>query len=200
MWIQRRIRSTIERVAKERPVVLVTGARQAGKTSLLETAFPDFGYVSLDEPLEAEQAEHASNEFLERHPAPVIVDEVQYAPKLLRALKRVVDAERDRVGCFLLTGSQKFALMQGVSESLAGRVSILELHSLSLAERQAAFGPMADRKALLEALWRGGYPELHARSLDPRRFYADYVATYLDSPLAIIRPNPRRGSKQFKYV
>ncbi|MDH5670933.1 MAG: ATP-binding protein [Myxococcales bacterium] len=170
----------LERIAAQRPVVLLTGARQSGKTSLLETAFASHGYVSLDEPLEAEQAEQAGAHFLERHPPPVIVDEVQYAPGLLRVLKYAVDRERERCGQYLLTGSQKFALMQGVSESLAGRVAILELHSLSLGEIEGVRGPIDNRPALLEALWRGGYPELLARDLAPPRFYADYVATYLE--------------------
>ncbi len=180
MWIYREIRPVLEAEAAKRPVVLVTGARQSGKTSLLETAFPDHGYVTLDEPLEAEQAEQSGAEFLERHPAPVIIDEVQYAPQLLRTLKRAVDRDRDRSGQYLLTGSQKFSLMEGVSESLAGRVSILELHSLSLREIERVRGPMDRPTAMLDALWRGGYPEVYARDLAPSRFYSDYVATYLE--------------------
>ncbi|MDD9965110.1 MAG: ATP-binding protein [Myxococcales bacterium] len=180
MWIHREIRPVLEAEAGKRPVVLVTGARQSGKTSLLEMAFPDHGYVTLDEPLEAEQAEQSGTEFLERHPPPVIIDELQYAPQLLRTLKRAVDRNRDRSGQYLLTGSQKFALMEGVSESLAGRVSILELHSLSLREIERDRGPLDRRAAVLDALWRGGYPEVYARDLVPSRFYSDYVATYLE--------------------
>ena len=180
MWIPRGIRGVLGGVARERPVVLLTGARQAGKTALLEATFPGHSYVSLDEPLAAEQAESDGVAFLERFAPPVIIDEVQYAPRLLRTLKRVVDRERDRAGRFLLTGSQTLALMQGVTESLAGRVSVLELHSLSLAEIEGAGWAVDSRAALLECLWRGGYPELYAKGLDPARFYSDYVATYLE--------------------
>lgn len=180
MWIEREFVSALRQISAQRPVVLLTGCRQSGKTSLLELAFPQHGYVSLDLPLEAERAESSGEAFLVDHAAPVIIDEIQYAPKLLRHIKHAVDRDRTAVGRYLLTGSQKLALMQGVSESLAGRVAVLELHSLSLREIKNTFGAPRDTDALLELIWKGGYPELHARQLDPKRFYADYVATYLE--------------------
>lgn len=180
MWIEREFIPALKQISGQRPVVLLTGCRQSGKTSLLEQAFPKHRYVSLDLPLEAERAESAGEAFLADHAAPVIIDEIQYAPKLLRHIKHAVDRDRAAVGRYLLTGSQKLALMQGVSESLAGRVAVLELHSLSLREIQNAFSAPRDTDALLELIWKGGYPELHARQLDPKRFYADYVATYLE--------------------
>jgi predicted AAA+ superfamily ATPase len=180
MWVERDFRPVLEQISGQRPVVLLTGCRQSGKTSLLESAFPAHRYVSLDLPLEAERAETSGEAFLAEHAPPVIIDEIQYAPQLLRHIKHEVDRHRDAVGRYLLTGSQKLALMQGVSESLAGRVAVLELHSLSLREIERAFGALRDTNGLLERLWQGGYPELHARQLDPKRFYADYVATYLE--------------------
>lgn len=156
---------------------VLTGARQTGKTSLLRRLFRDHAFVSLDLPSEAELAEKEPARFLERHPAPVIVDEVQYAPGLFRHLKAAVDADRDANGRFLLTGSQKFTLMAKVSESLAGRADVMELENLSLAEIQAArpdCGP-------LEATVRGGFPELHAHpEIDPVAFHHSYLATYLE--------------------
>src|SRR5439155_5578846 len=126
------------------------------KTSTLRRLFPRHAFVSLDLPTEAEQAEKEPATFLSRHPAPAIVDEVQYAPALFRHLKVVVDARRKRAGQYLLTGSQKFTLMKGVSESLAGRADIVELETLSLAETQNAM-----RSTRLEAaMVRGGFPEL----------------------------------------
>jgi len=95
-------------------------------------------FVSLDLPTEAEQAEREPQSFLQRHPPPVIIDEVLYAPGLFRYLKVAVDASRNRNRQFLLTGSQKFTLMKSVSESLAGRADIAELETLSLAEIRAA--------------------------------------------------------------
>jgi uncharacterized protein len=103
MWIQRDIESRLRRSARTRPVVVLTGARQTGKTSTLLRLFLDYGFVSLDLPTEAEQAEKEPDNFLRRHPPPVIVDEVQYAPRLFRHLKVAVDANRTRNGQFLLT-------------------------------------------------------------------------------------------------
>ena len=102
-------------------MIVLTGPRQTGKTSTLLRLFPNHSFVSLDLPTEAEQAEKEPHRFLQRHPAPVIIDEVQYAPGLFRHLKAEVDAHRTRYGQFLLTGSQKFTLMKNVSDSLAGR-------------------------------------------------------------------------------
>lgn len=149
MWIEKEFVPTLKQIAGQRPVVLLTGCRQSGKTSLLELAFPKHRYVSLDLPLEAERAESSGGAFLAEHAAPVIIEEIQYAPKLLRHIKHAVDRDRSSVGLYLLMGSQKLALMQGASESLAGRVAVLELHSLSLRELSHAFGAPRDTDALL---------------------------------------------------
>lgn len=180
MWIERSIAPLLLEEAGRRPALLLTGMRQAGKTSLLERCFPRHGYVSLDLPAVAEQAESSGAQFLADHPPPVIVDEVQYAPKLMRHLKRAIDGRRGGKGLFILTGSQKLALMAGVSESLAGRISVVELHTLSLAEIEEARGGRLDRAAILRAMVDGGFPEVVAESLDPRRYFASYVATYLE--------------------
>ncbi|MBI4903528.1 MAG: ATP-binding protein [Acidobacteria bacterium] len=177
--IQRSAVPQTRAAAAERPVVLVTGPRQAGKTTLLRQAFPHLPYISLDLPHLAEQAEESGLEFLRPYHS-LILDEVQYAPKMFRYLKHRVDQDRARNGQFLLTGSQKFGLMAGVSESLAGRVAVLELQTLSLRELEHHTGKRAEGDQLLEWMVQGGYPEIHARGLDPYRFYADYVATYLE--------------------
>jgi len=179
-WIQRDIEATLRTVVPERPVLLVTGVRQAGKTSLLQRVFPEYGYVSLDLPLVAEEADEAGEAFLGRTPPPVIIDEIQYAPGLFRYLKAAVDAKPKAKGRYLLTGSQKFPLMQGVSESLAGRVAVLECHPLSMREIERWRGEPADGERLLELIFLGGYPELHAEGLEPERFFSDYVSTYLE--------------------
>ena len=175
MWYRRELEKTVRAEAFRRPAVLLTGSRQAGKTSLLRRALPSYTYLSLDLPRIAEEAEAAGEAFLARHSAPLIVDEVQHAPGLFPYLKAAIDGHRDRMGQFILSGSQKFGLMAGVTESLAGRISILECHSLSAAE----YGLPVEPQAIVEWIWRGGYPEIHARGLDVARFYADYVATYL---------------------
>ncbi len=177
MWIPRDIEARLRRSARTRPVVVLTGARQTGKTSTLRRLFARHDFVSLDLPTEAEQAEKEPKEFLRRHPAPVVIDEVQYAPALFRHLKVAVDASRNRAGQFLLTGSQKFTLMKGVSESLAGRSDIVELETLSLAEMENALPP-TDVEAVIV---RGGFPELYGNpDIDAPAFYNSYLASYLE--------------------
>jgi hypothetical protein len=177
MWISRDVEPRLKRSAQTRPVIVLTGARQTGKTSTLQYLFPDYSLVSLDLPSEAEQAEKEPERFLQRHPPPVIIDEVQYAPSLFRHLKVAVDADRMTNGQFLLTGSQKFTLMKNVSESLAGRADIVELETLSLKEIRRAL----PKVGLEAAIVRGGFPELYANpDIDPIVFYNSYVASYLE--------------------
>jgi hypothetical protein len=105
---------------------------------------------------------------------------MQYAPSLLRHIKADIDTHRDEAGRFLISGSQGFPLMEGVTESLAGRSSVLTLNSLSAKEYESWSGQTLDRDALVEWMLLGGYPELHSRGLDAERFYGDYLATYLE--------------------
>lgn len=180
MWIHRLLEPVLADRARTRPVVVLTGARQTGKTALVRRVFPKHDYVSLDLPSEAEQAERDPAGFFARHPDPVVVDEVQYAPGLFRHLKRRVDARREANGRFVLTGSQAFPLMASVGESLAGRAAVLTLGGLSLSEILRA----RPRVSVEEVLLRGGYPELHARpEIDARGFFQSYVATYLERDL-----------------
>jgi predicted AAA+ superfamily ATPase len=177
VWIVRDIEQRVLKSAGTRPVLVLTGARQTGKTSTLRRLFPHYAFVSLDLPTEAEQAEKEPQAFLSRHPAPAIIDEVQYAPALFRHLKVAIDAQRRRNGQFLLTGSQKFTLMRGVSESLAGRADIIELETLSLSEVRAA----RPKTSVESAIVRGGFPELHADpDIDAVAYYNSYIATYLE--------------------
>lgn len=160
--------------------MVVTGARQTGKTSLVKRLFPDHGYVTLDLPSEAAQAENDPNAFLRRNPPPLIVDEVQYAPALFRHLKAAIDADRSANGRFILTGSQKFGLMKGVSESLAGRAALVEQDGLSIDELRAAGIDAAPEAIAL----RGTMPELWEKpDLDGAAFYQSYAATYLERDL-----------------
>ncbi|MBL9116427.1 MAG: ATP-binding protein [Verrucomicrobiaceae bacterium] len=174
--------SRLQTVARHYPAVLITGARQTGKTTLLREAFPEAAFTTLDLPSAAYEAEHNGLSFLRSlgsNSTPIILDEVQYAPQIFRTLKMLVDEDRHNMGRFLMTGSQKFALMQSVSESMAGRVAIIELESLSASEimdsRPMSVPPVE------EVMWRGGYPELwRSPDMSPRMFYGSYLATYLE--------------------
>ena len=181
------------------PVVLVTGARQVGKTTLLRAvAEPERRYVTLDDPLQLRLAREDPALFIQTWAPPVLIDEIQYAPELLPHIKMAVDRQRSVRGAYWLTGSQPFHLMQGVSESLAGRVAVLPLLGLSSREAQAlpdagpflpgrdaalarqASGQRCDLAGLYAQIWRGSYPALVANpTMDRDLFYASYLQTYL---------------------
>ncbi len=179
MWIKRFQTEKIEQAQTQRPVILLTGIRQVGKSSLLKKLYPKTEYITLDHVNMADEAETNPSYFLRKLDGQVIIDEVQYAPSLFRYLKIEVDNNRTVKGRWILTGSQRFSLMKGVNESLAGRCAILELHSLSAAELNVA-GLLKNNRDLL---WKGGFPEIWAENLDAPMFYADYIQTYLERDL-----------------
>ena len=177
----REIAASVRRMARHFPAVVVTGARQTGKTTLLTKLFGDYNYVSLDLPAEAQLAEEDPQSFLSRHPAPLLVDEVQYAPKLFRYLKVEIDRDREMNGRFILTGSQKFGLMQGVSESLAGRCGVLELEGLTIQELGPVFSRLEEREGIAGILGRGFMPQLWKDpAMRPADYFSSYQATYLE--------------------
>jgi predicted AAA+ superfamily ATPase len=199
VYLPRTLKEAFLEASERFPVLLVTGARQVGKTTFLrELAGADRAYASLDDPRVLELARDDPALFLQRYPGPVLIDEIQYAPGLLPHIKMAVDSDREP-GRFWLTGSQQFHLMRHVSESLAGRVGILQLLGLSRRERDgvadtaAPFVPVRDAPAvrsdgaarmglldLYERIWRGSYPALAADpGLAPDLFYGSYVQTYL---------------------
>ena len=175
--------------------VLVTGARQTGKSTLLKKLFSEKKYVPLDDPFIEEQANENPNLFMMLNPPPVIYDEVQRAPDLFRFVKIKCD-ETNEKGLFCLSGSQPFELMKNASESLSGRVSILELAGLSLREIQSCdftdpFLPTIDyiqkRNStakqpdnIWEIIHRGSYPEIQDKEIGWSAFYSSYVKTYLE--------------------
>jgi uncharacterized protein len=182
MWIPRLYEGEVADAVKQRPAVLLTGARQTGKSSLLKVVFPQYEYVTLDRMLLAREAQENPEAFLRRFSGPVIIDEIQYAPNLFRELKIRIDEDRHEKGRWILTGSQQYGLMQNVTESLAGRIRVLRLYSLSMSEiHQSGFFTESQSKAYL---WKGGYPELWAEpDLNPWDFYDDYIQTYLERDL-----------------
>ena len=193
MFYQRTLLKTLERASRTFPVVLVTGPRQVGKTTLLEQAAkPTRTRVSLDDPQIRELAIRDPGLFFQRFPPPLLLDEVQYAPQLFPYIKMIADRER-KSGLFWMTGSQQFQLMKGVTESLAGRVAILQLQGFSQAEKQGDAKrppflpgntvPNGCAHSLRETyalIHRGSYPALHANpKTDVTMFYASYLRTYL---------------------
>jgi predicted AAA+ superfamily ATPase len=201
MYVERAITRLLLNISDTFPVLLVTGPRQVGKTTLLEHVKESTrSYVTLDDLDERALAKKDPALFLQRHKPPVIIDEIQYAPELLSAIKVIVDKEKKN-GLFWLTGSQKFELMQGVTESLAGRVGVCELLGLSQVElggqskESRAFlpsqsyieyiftepKPVKDLQKIYYEIWRGSFPRMIAHPKISRDvFYASYVQTYIE--------------------
>lgn len=173
--IPRKIENSLREALDEYPVVTIFGPRQSGKTTLAKSCCPGFGYVNLEEQEESELAAADPKAFFLRHPAPVVIDEIQRVPSLVSQIQVAVDADRARCGRFVLTGSHQTALAEAVDESLAGRTAILELLPLSLDE-------LGDgkRAATDELLFRGFMPELHAARKNPARYYRNYLRTYVE--------------------
>lgn len=179
MQFKREIESFIKKMATEFPLLVITGARQVGKTTLVKQLFPEHRYITLDIPSVANFAEIDTDLFLKKYPPPLIIDEVQYAPGIFRNLKLWVDTHREFKGQIILTGSQKFNLMKEVAESLAGRIGLIELEPLSLFELKGSLEIKNDMVA--EVFERGFYPELwKERSRTPSFYYQSYLGTYLE--------------------
>lgn len=184
MYQQRQLAPTLQQALAGFPAVLITGPRQSGKTTFLtHEAGAQVDYISFDDPLERDYAAVDPVGFLGRFASrPVILDEIQYVPQLLSHLKMRIDQDPSHCGHWLLTGSQQFGLMRDVSESLAGRVAVLELPPFSHEE--------FPRPALDEVLWNGGYPVV---AMHPERrdmWLRSYLATYIERDVRQIRNIP----------
>ena len=198
MFYKRHAEETVDKLSKMFGAVLVTGARQVGKTTLLRKVAENTGYVTLDDKIQLLSAIEQSGTFFKDNPPPVFVDEVQYAPNLFPQIKIILDKEKNK-GQFFLSGSQQFEMMKNVSESLAGRLGILNLPGLSLRELYdvpfhepflPTNGYFANRSKLIADIsysdvWniihRGSFPELCANpEFEWQMFYAAYVRTYIE--------------------
>jgi len=174
------------------PVVVVTGARQAGKSTLIREALPSWQMLSLEDLDLREFAEQDPRGFLKLYPAPLIIDEVQRVPELLSYIQTLVDSS-GLMGQYVLSGSQQFSLMAGVTQSLAGRACLIELYPLRLKELQDGH---THKLAIDNLLLQGGYPAVHARQLDPTRYYADYVGSYIERDVRSLSAVQDLGSFQ----
>ena len=172
--LKRALQSTIERLAKSFPVVAVTGPRQSGKTTLVRKMFANRAYVSLEDPAERAFAQEDPQGFLARFVKGAVFDEAQRWPDLFSYLQGLVDNDQTP-GRFILTGSQQFGLLVGITQSLAGRVGMTRLLPLSLAEI-----PTRKEGTLDEWILRGGYPALSEAARNAGDWFASYVATYVE--------------------
>ncbi|MFZ3131871.1 MAG: ATP-binding protein [Desulfosporosinus sp.] len=196
-YINRTIENTINKAAKIFSTVLITGARQVGKTTVLKHMKSEISYLTLDDPILLQSALGEAGSFFKITPPPVIIDEIQYAPNLFSYIKMIAD-ESGNKGQFFLTGSQQFKMMKNVSESLAGRIGIINLLGLSLreikndpfneffvpieeyfAKRKLSAKP-ADYKEIWEIIHKGSMPAMYADEFDWQMFYAAYTKTYIE--------------------
>jgi Predicted ATPase (AAA+ superfamily) len=212
MYRRRTLESFLTKASRQFPVLLVTGARQVGKTTFLRhLSRKGRTYVSLDDPMVLSLARKDPALFFQRFPTPLLIDEIQYAPELLPYIKLEVDRNRKPGSCWL-TGSQPFHLMKGVSESLAGRVGVVQLLGLSRKEwagrnresrpflptlpelrTRTRTGEKLPLKELYRLIWRGAFPAIALNErLDRDLFYSSYVQTYLQRD---IRDLARVGDK-----
>ena len=194
-YIDRAITSLLKKRVSTSKCLLLTGARQVGKSTLVKHVFPAYHRANFDDRLTRLQAREEPKLFFLNNPRPLFIDEVQKESGILEEIKMIVD-ESDQRGDFILSGSQKLELMKGVSESLAGRVSIMELAGLSLREingimfnrhfipssqylqeREKEIRPYTD---IWKTIHKGSYPELYDIDRDWQDFYSSYVATYLE--------------------
>jgi len=198
MYVRRTLEDYAQIASQQFPVLLVTGARQVGKTTFLQhLSAPNRTYVTLDDPLLLDLARRDPALFLQRFRPPLLIDEIQYAPELLPYLKMEVDRER-QPGAFWLTGSQQFHVMRGVSESLAGRVAVLHLLGFSRreligqseakpflstpseVEERLRTGGRLPLRELYHHIWRGSFPAIALNeAMDRDLFFSSYLQTYL---------------------
>jgi predicted AAA+ superfamily ATPase len=196
-YIRRNIESVVQRTSKSFSAILITGARQVGKTTLLRHVTSDIPYLTLDDPILLQSALEEAGSFFKTSPPPVIVDEIQYAPNLFPYIKMLSDESGDK-GLFYLTGSQQFRMMKNVSESLAGRIGLINLLGLSQREikndslnekflpseeylsKRRGTAPTVDYKELWMIIHKGSMPAMYAQDADWQMFYSSYTKTYIE--------------------
>ena len=173
--IKRHVEQKLLKFLKQYPVLMLTGPRQSGKTTLCKMALPDKPYVSLESPDNREYALSDPKGFLSEYPKGVIIDEAQHAPELFSYIQGIVD-EKKKNGMFVLTGSQNFQLLNKVNQSLAGRTAILKLLPFSIREIK----PIIKKMSLNEVLLRGFYPRIYDEKLEPQHALSFYFETYVE--------------------
>lgn len=191
MYIPRQIESSLERFSGQFPAIALTGARQTGKSTLVKKVFPEYHYITFDDPVQRERAIDDPNLFLDSESDCLILDEIQYVPGLTSHLKLRIDQNRNKRGQYILTGSQQFNLIRNLSESLAGRIGLLELHPFSVSEVQTISHLRSKLSSpfdvFLNSCIRGMYPELNVYpELETELWYGSYLQTYLERDIRVI--------------
>jgi predicted AAA+ superfamily ATPase len=181
--IKRSITRKVLHLASLFPVVSVTGPRQSGKTTLVRSAFPDYKYVTLEDPDTRMIALNDPRKFLQNHKKGLIIDEAQRVPELFSYIQGVVD-QSNKEGEFILTGSQNFLLLEKISQSLAGRVAVLKLLPFSLGELQLAG---IETKNVDKLIFDGLYPRIYDKKISPLDFYPFYIQTYVERDVKLIK-------------
>jgi predicted AAA+ superfamily ATPase len=184
--VERIITEKLKDLLNKFPVVSLTGPRQSGKSTLLRNQLPGYDYVSLEEPDVRLFAKNDPRGFLQNYKGKTIIDEAQYVPQLFSYIQTITDTE-NTAGRFVLSGSQNFLLMQSISQSLAGRVAILKLLPFSYSELYpAAYAS----DSLNNCLFTGGYPRIFDKRISPAEFYPNYVHTYVERDVRLLRNIP----------
>ena len=173
MYKKRRIYDTIKELSTKFPVVTITGPRQSGKTTLAINCFPDYDYVSLEDPDMREFATSDARGFIKQYPSKTIIDEFQRVPNLTSYLQSHIDKSGE-IGMYILTGSNQFSMMNSVSQSLAGRTAIIQLLPFSYSEICGS-----NKKPIEETIFFGGYPRIFDKEINPTHFYSSYFETYI---------------------
>lgn len=181
--IERAILEIVMDMAAKFPVVTLTGPRQCGKSTLLKSCFAEYKYISLEDPDVRQIAENDPRGFLRACGSKCIIDEAQRVPDLFSYLQTIVDS-RDECGQFILSGSHNFLLMERISQSLAGRTSVLKLFPFSVAELREA-GKLPND--LDEFLLKGCYPRLYDKKLKAKEYFTSYLQTYVERDVRLLR-------------
>ena len=181
MTIKRAISEHLEKISKLYPVITITGPRQSGKTTIAKDFFSDKDYVNLEHPKTREFAKDDPEAFLAKYPNGAILDEIQRVPELLSYIQVIVD-ESKKKSMFVLTGSQQFSLMRDISQSLAGRTSVISLLPFSLDELKANY--LKEKEINTDQLMINGfYPKIYDEKIEPKILYRDYLRTYIERDL-----------------
>ena len=180
--IARQLGEKAQQLFGQFPALMITGPRQSGKTTLIRSLFSELPYVSLEEPDIRQRALEDPRSFLKNYPNGAVLDEVQRVPNLFSYLQGIIDSNAD---ChFVLSGSQHFLLMEQVTQSLAGRVAILQLLPLSLLEMKNAELPLS---SVEETMFTGGYPRIFNQEITPYDFHTSYLQTYVERDVRQLR-------------